>query len=88
MFSNPKWQRIALILNLAGTALLFYSFQATSSDFRLVTATSRSVLTPGEFKQYALCVNNYTILQTDSQHGMKIGSMGVQIGNTVNPQQS
>jgi hypothetical protein len=73
VFSNRKWQQIALILNLAGTALLFYSFQATSSDFRLVTATTHSVM--GEFHQYALCVNNYTVVETDSQHGIRLGQI-------------
>ena len=53
MFSNRKWQQFALLLNLAGTALLFYSFQATSSDFKLVTAVGHSVLVQ---ELYALCV--------------------------------
>ena len=56
-------------MNLAGTALLFYSFQATSSDFRLVTAVSQSAIMPGGLKQYALCVNDYTLLETDSADG-------------------
>jgi hypothetical protein len=60
-------------MNVAGTFLLFYSFQATSSDFRLVTAKSYSVVA-GEIKQYALCVNNYTLLETDSRHGIMVGS--------------
>lgn len=76
MFSNRKWQQFALILNLAGTALLFYSFQATSSDFRLVTAVSHSVLADHELKQYALCVNNYALLQTDSKGFVGLGHMG------------
>lgn len=76
MFSNRKWQQVALLLNLAGTALLFYSFQATSSDIRVVTATTKSVLSQEPFKQYALCVNNFTILQTDSKHGVQIGHVG------------
>jgi hypothetical protein len=77
VFSNPKWQRFALILNLAETAILFYSFQATSSDFRLVTTKIDSVMNVGgEFKQYALCVNNFTLIHTDSRHGMEIGIKG------------
>lgn len=76
MFSNPKWQRFALLLNLAGTALLFYSFQATSSDFRLVTARTQSVLAKDEFVQYALCVNNFALVQTDSTGGVMIGHRG------------
>jgi hypothetical protein len=72
VFSNRKWQQFALFLNLVGTALLFYSFQATSSDFRLVTATDHSAVA-GESKQYALCVNNYTLIQTDSRTGVLLG---------------
>lgn len=75
MFSNRKWYQAALALNMFGWLLLFYSFQATSSDFRLVTATSNSAIA-GELKQYALCVNNYTLLETDSHHGMYIGTQG------------
>jgi hypothetical protein len=33
-----------LVLNLLGTVALFYSFQATSSNFRLVTHKTESVL--------------------------------------------
>jgi hypothetical protein len=62
-------------MNVAGTFLLFYSFQATSSDFRLVTAKTNSAVA-GEFRQYALCVNNYTLLETDSRHSVMIGSNG------------
>jgi hypothetical protein len=75
VFSNRKWYQTALALNLLGSLLLFYSFQATSSDFRLVSATSNSTIA-GELKQYALCVNDYTLLETDSHHGVAIGSMG------------
>jgi hypothetical protein len=73
VFSNRKWQQFALILNLAGTALLFYSFQATSSDFRLVTSISKSVILSKEIRRYALCVNNYALVETDSEHGILIG---------------
>ena len=73
MFGSRKWTKVALVMNVAGTFLLFYSFQATSSDFRLVTAKSYSVVA-GEIKQYALCVNNYTLLETDSRHGIMVGS--------------
>jgi hypothetical protein len=70
VFSNRKWQQRALILNLLGTALLFYSFQATSSDFKLVTAKSDSA-TGGTL--YALCVDNYTLLATDAHSGILMG---------------
>ena len=75
MFSNRKWQQFALFLNLVGTAVLFYSFQATSSDFKLVTDVSESAI-GGEIKQYALCVNNYTLLETDSHRSVSIGHQG------------
>jgi hypothetical protein len=77
---NPVWARIALLLNLAGTILLALSFQATSSDFRLVTASGydlqgRSAL---GVKAYALCVNNYTLVMTDSspKGGVSLGMRG------------
>ena len=75
MFSTRKWQQRALILNLLGTALLFYSFQATSSDFHLVTATTHSIVA-GEIKHYALCVNNYTLIESDSKSGIIMGTRG------------
>jgi hypothetical protein len=55
--------------------MLFYSFQATSSDFHLVTAKTHSVLI-GDITHYALCVNNYTLLETDSKNGIMIGTPG------------
>lgn len=54
MFSNPKSMRVALVLNLLGTAALFYSFQATSSNFRLVTTKNEIMF--GKQEQSALCV--------------------------------
>jgi hypothetical protein len=89
VFSNPKWQRIALSLNLLGTVLLFYSFQATSSDFKLVRSApgSSSVLDQGPYafhamgvgsttENYALCVSNYTLLASDAHSGVSFGHMG------------
>lgn len=91
MLANPKWLKIALILNLAGTIILFYSFQATSSDFRLVTAPVQSghpsppnqmliVPSAGNFppadKQYALCINNYTLFSTDAKAGIRMAYAG------------
>jgi hypothetical protein len=90
VLANPKWQKIALFLNLAGTIVLFYSFQATSSDFRLVTAPVKlgqlappnnivvgqpGNLHPGD-KQYALCINNYTLLSTDASSGIHMAYPG------------
>ena len=39
MFANRGWARFALLCNLLGTVLLFLSFQATSSDFKLITTS-------------------------------------------------
>lgn len=55
MFATRGWQRIALFCNLLGTVVLFLSFQATSSDLKLVTTSNGSV---------ALCVNKQEILQS------------------------
>lgn len=72
MLANPRWQKAALLLNLVGTILLFYSFQATSSDMKLVTAPSK--LFPSQ-KQYAICVNNFALLLTDG-NSLLMGAHG------------
>lgn len=76
MFSNPRWQRFALLLNLAGTALLFYSFQATSSDFRLVTTRSQGELSSNPSGLYAICINDFTLLETNAKGGVIVGGKG------------
>ncbi len=38
MFATREWMRAALLCNLVGAALLFYSFQATSSNVKIITA--------------------------------------------------
>jgi hypothetical protein len=88
VFSSRKWQQFALFLNLLGTALLFYSFQATSSDFKLVTAKPEaSVLDKDPYAiqatgvgngttNYALCVNNYTLIMSDAKSGVSVGHHG------------
>lgn len=63
MREDPLWARIALLLNLAGTTLLFLSFQATSSDFRLVSTSDG---------RYALCVDR-TALIIKEPKGFGIG---------------
>lgn len=70
MREDPLWARIALLLNLAGTALLFLSFQATSSDFRLVTATSDHF--PDQ-KRYALCVAKTALMVADGTGSVGLG---------------
>jgi hypothetical protein len=75
---NPLWARIALLSNLAGTILLALSFQATSSDFRLVSARGfdlRGQINPAS-TAYALCVNNYTLVISDSVNGIGFGRPG------------
>jgi len=69
VFSNPKWQKAALGINLAGTAILFFSFQATSSDIKLVTAPSK--ISPTE-KQYAICADGRALI-ISSGDGVAIG---------------
>ena len=46
---DPRWARVALLLNLVGTILLALSFQATSSDFRLVTATNVDFMAASDY---------------------------------------
>jgi hypothetical protein len=74
VLSNPKLQKAALFLNLLGAILLFYSFQATSSDFKLITTSSKSVLP--DSKQYALCVNDYALIVSDGKNGISLGHPG------------
>jgi hypothetical protein len=90
VLSNLKWQKAALLLNLAGTIILFYSFQATSSDFKLVVAPyvpppprvlPNGQILPNRFpsygtKQYALCVNNYTLIASDASSSIMMGHAG------------
>jgi hypothetical protein len=73
VFASRKWTRIALALNLAGTLLLFYSFQATSSSFRLISRSQPGVM--GSYTEYAICVKDFTLLQTIG-HGVGIGHLG------------
>jgi hypothetical protein len=76
------WTSLALLANLVGTFLVTLSFQATSSDFRLVTARGYNIFgaapSPGN-TAYAICVNNYTLAATDSS-----GSVGIGIHNCPN----
>lgn len=53
MFASRGWMRFALLLNLLGTVLLFLSFQATSSNLKIVrTADGRT----------ALCIDQQALL--------------------------
>lgn len=68
MREDPRWARIALLLNLVGTILLALSFQATSSDFRFVTTHDHTYRgrTPRNDMHfdtvYALCTNDTTMI--------------------------
>jgi hypothetical protein len=80
--------RFALFLNLAGTLLLAFSFLATSSDFRLITAAN----TDGYGKPaagrtaYAICVNNYVLVLTDSaKNGIEMGENGCPHWDNASP---
>lgn len=75
MREDPRWARIALLLNVVGTILLALSFQATSSDFRLVKADNLTVPGNGNnpsttFRSvFALCTTDRTLIAegTDSR---------------------
>lgn len=77
MFASRKWTRIALALNVAGGLLLFYSFQATSSSFRLVRRPiSAAGVLRGSY-EYDICVENYTFLATEPEAGaVELGHAG------------
>jgi hypothetical protein len=72
VFANRKWQQGALLLNLLGTIILFYSFQATSSDFKLVTTDNPAGAIGGVGKKYDLCVSGY-VLAGRNPAGMYFG---------------
>lgn len=64
MFATRGWMRLALFLNLLGAALLFFSFQATSSNFILITGSDGTS---------ALCVNGKSLVAELPGHGWRIG---------------
>jgi hypothetical protein len=72
VFSNRRWTQAALVLNLLGTVALFYSFQATSSNFRLVTHKTESVLA-GVEEESALCVYGHAMMVAGKNGDWKIG---------------
>jgi hypothetical protein len=83
VFANRKWAQFALILNLAGTVALFYSFQATSSNFRLITLVTNSAL--GTSEQSALCVYGQTMMSAQKSGSWTIGVDHARIGSTPEP---
>jgi hypothetical protein len=66
VFASRGWARFALLCNLAGTVLLFLSFQATSSNFRLITTTDG---------RSALCVYQHALFISGENGGFQIGQM-------------
>ena len=65
MFATRGWARFALLCNLLGTVLLFLSFQATSSDFKLITTSDG---------RSALCVHNRALLIFLPNGGWQLGA--------------
>ena len=64
MFANRAWMRVALFLNLLGTVMLFLSFQATSSNLKLVTTKDGRT---------ALCVENHALAVSLPNGGIALG---------------
>lgn len=62
MFASRGWMRVALVANLAGAILLFLSFQATSSNFRLISTKDGN---------HAICVQNTAlVIKTPTGYGV------------------
>jgi hypothetical protein len=66
VFASKTWARIGLALNVAGAICLFYAFQATSSNFRLITTSSGDS---------ALCVEQRAMMIASKDGGWVIGAM-------------
>ena len=64
MFSSRSWVRFALVLNLAGAALLYLSFQATSSTVK--------ILSQGDGTS-AMCIGGTAIFE-GTDHGFVVGT--------------
>jgi hypothetical protein len=80
VFSSRGWTKFALATNLLGTLLLFYSFQATSSSFRLINRPN------GPFGQsYEICVGDFTLLTTDGRGSVGLGHKGCPIAANDRP---
>lgn len=65
MFVSRAWQSAALILNLIGTFVVFFSFQATSSNIKIVTDPIKH--------ETSLCVDNKAIMTAIPGGGVGIG---------------
>jgi hypothetical protein len=75
VFGSRKWTRIALSLNVLGALLLFLSFQATSSSFRLIKRPIPSAVFQKPEYSYEICVEDFTLLSTYKQ-GVAFGHEG------------
>jgi hypothetical protein len=69
---------LALLANLIGSILVTLSFQATSSDFRLITAHwSMRERKPSEtVKSYAICANNNALAIGSDDGSVGLGMHG------------
>jgi uncharacterized membrane protein len=66
VFATRRWIRIALLCNLLGAVLLFLSFQAESSDIKVVTTREGDV---------ALCVNDRLLVKSQAYGGVTVGTV-------------
>jgi hypothetical protein len=60
VLGSRKWQKVGLAANLAGAVLLWLSFQATSSNLKIVTTTDHRT---------ALCAAGRALIVDDPLHG-------------------
>lgn len=69
MFASRGWMRFALLLNLFGTGMLFFSFQATSSNVRIIRSPDGVT---------AFCVGDFALVggSADASSGRRGISMG------------
>lgn len=79
----------ALILNFAGTLLLSYSFQASSSDFRMTKLEYAPVgmrinNPPQHAPLYSICVKNEAILAHDNSSAIIVGNNDGCMSSDVN----
>lgn len=65
MLATRGWQKFALVLNLVGTILLFFSFQATSSNVKIVTTM--------DTHDTALCIEGRVLVEATGRGGYVIG---------------
>ncbi|MDQ2947815.1 MAG: hypothetical protein M3Y27_18090 [Acidobacteriota bacterium] len=66
MFATRGWQKLALAMNLSGTILLFFSFQATSSNVKIVTTEDGA--------RTALCVEGRGLIVSEPGGGFGFGT--------------